>query len=94
MQVCRPFGFTSSRFESFGASAIFRAGGSSDVESSRRKILSEPVLSGLEDVRQVLNRLSVNDLSNFELEEMFEEGIHYMQSCSMNQGSKFQVREI
>ncbi len=42
----------------------------------------EPKVSNPEDLQRVLEKLAISDISHFELEDMFEEGLRCMQECS------------
>ena len=59
--------------------------------NSTQKILSEPILSGIEDIRKLMARLSMINISDFELEEMFSEGTDYMRRRSMKSDHEKQV---
>ena len=59
--------------------------------NSTQKILSEPILSGIEDIRKLMARLSMINISDFELEEMFSEGTDYMRRLSMKSDHEKQV---
>lgn len=51
----------------------------------------EPVLNGPDDIRRLLQRLSIHDTTEFELEEIFDEAQNYMQHCTIIQTPKPQV---
>ena len=59
--------------------------------SNAPKIQPEPTVKGPEDLRQLMKRLSINNISNFELEEIFNEGMVYMRNCSLKRSREMQV---
>ena len=80
--MCRSFDSVVSQGNSFDQSrnADTLAGLS---RQNMKNHLLEPVLSGPEDLRRLLVKLSINNVSGFELEEIFNEGVEYMQTCSL-----------
>ena len=56
------------------------------------RIRAEPSIRGPEDLRGLMKKLSINNISNFELEEMFNEGHEYMKNCQIKCDHKKKVQ--
>ena len=81
--------FKSGHFESGSKNS-----GTLDATFSSGMLRSEPIICAPPDLRVLMDKLGLSNVTQYELDEIFEDGMHYMQACPVNFDDVFLVTQF